>query len=113
MASRKQQQQGETGWTAVPNWVLLHPDLGRVDIMVYLALAYRADNKERTCWPSHRQIMADARLGANKRPLITSLRRLEEVGAICVSKRTGYANLYYLPKSEPRPDGTLGGGVAD
>lgn len=106
-------QQGETGWTSIPNWVLRHPDLGRIDLMVYLALAYRADNLERTCWPSHKQIMADARLGSDKHPLITSLRRLEEIGAICISKRDGYANMYYLPKSEPRPDGGLGDGTSD
>ena len=92
MANDKQ----PTGFTKIPNWILLHPDLGRIDLHVYLTLAYHADNKTRTCWPSHKLIMAETRIGG-LRHLKTSLRRLEQVGAVVINSRKGYANGYYLP----------------
>lgn len=91
------------GWTYIPNWVLMHPDLGRVDIAVYLALAYHADNETRECWPGHKLLMAEARVGG-ERHLRTSLRRLEEVGAVVITKRPGYPDLYRLTRRPPRDD---------
>lgn len=88
----------EQGFTMVPNWVLMHPDLGRVDIAVYLVLAYHADNQTRECHPSRKLIMAESRCGG-KRHVDTALRRLAEVGAIEVVQRPGYPNMYRLPRT--------------
>lgn len=109
----------EQGWTMVPNWVLMHPDLGRIDIAVYLVLAYHADNHTRVCHPSHKLIMAEARI-KGERHLRTSLRRLSEVGAIKVVERPGYPNLYVLlrqpmqtPQSQASSEASSMGGGQD
>ncbi|MBQ9044002.1 MAG: helix-turn-helix domain-containing protein [Eggerthellaceae bacterium] len=85
----------------VPEWVWAHPDLGKVDVMVYMTLAHHADNKTRVCWPSQKLIMAESRVG-NIRTLRTSLRRLEETGCIVVHKRHAQNDLYYLPIAPPK-----------
>ena len=93
------------GFTMIPNWVLMHPDLGRCDIAVYLVLAYHADNDTRTCYPGRKLIMAEAGMGGDhklgKRHLATCLARLEEVGAIEVCHIPGYPNRYHLPLLPP------------
>ena len=90
----------QTGFTMIPNWVLMHPDLGRVDIAVYLVIAHHADNLTRESFPGKKLIMAEAKLGSEYY-LRTSLRRLEEVGAIETGFRPGYSNRYRLPKDAP------------
>lgn len=85
------------GFVMVPKWVFAHPELTRTDREVYAALAFYADNKERTCYPSVPTIMWASKCG-NKRTVHASLERLESVGAIEIHRREGFANVYYLPK---------------
>lgn len=92
------------GFTPVPNWILMHPDLGRIDIAVYLCLAYHADNETGYCWPSVATIMGETKIG-NRETFRNSLHRLAGIGAVYVYQRTGQANLYVLPDRKlRRPD---------
>ena len=85
------------GFVMVPKWVFAHPELTRTDREVYAALAFYADNKERTCYPSVQTIMWAAKC-SNKHMVHDSLKRLESAGAIEVHRRKGFANVYHLPK---------------
>lgn len=82
------------GFTALPNWLIDHPDVGKVDLVVYMSLARHA-NADGECWPSHRLIMAEARIG-DKRTLWRALERLAAVGAVAVEVGDGVANRYKL-----------------
>ena len=88
----------------IPTWVYTCPDLGRVDLAVYLALTYYADNETRVCWPGQKTLMAQARIG-NPRTLRNSLKRLENTGCVVVKKREGCNSLYFLPLEPPKTRG--------
>ena len=88
------------GFTILPNWVWEMKDLGRVDKLVYIALARFADNETRICWPSYTTLMYEAMVG-NRRTLKNSLKRLELTGCIEIQRRKGFANLYHLPTDPP------------
>lgn len=92
------------GWTPIPNWVLVHPDLGHVDIAVYLCLSYHADAQTGVTWPSASTIMGETKIG-NRQTLRNSLERLANVGAIDIHMRDGYPHLYFLPdRHHLKPD---------
>lgn len=103
MAKKKEKQDIPGGFIFMPKWVFLTPDLGRIDREIYLTLAFFADNKTRTCYPTIPTIMRFCRIG-NRQTVWNSIKRLEESGCVVVNRRKGCANIYYLPKRPtPKP----------
>lgn len=66
-------------FAAVPEWLLLHPDLQAIDIQVFAVLDRYAQGTKRA-WPSV-QTLAE-RLQVVDRTIQRSLRRLEQAGAV-------------------------------
>lgn len=84
------------GFVRLPKRVLLHPELGFSDKVLYSVLAAHADNKTGICWPSARLLMSEAGI-SKRRTFFNCMQRLAAVGVVQVMDRPGYTCVYRLP----------------
>lgn len=86
----------DTGFAAIPVWMLRDPAISIYAKAVYLALASRAD-RDGVCWPSQR-LMAEE-LGISETSVKAALSALQVAGAIRVRPEVterGRRNRYFL-----------------
>jgi len=84
----------EGGFTIIDNRVVLDERLTRIDKIVYVVLAFHADNEKRTAYPSLTRICKLACV--TRKPAIQSIRVLEKYGYIRTTKRSGTSTLYHV-----------------
>lgn len=81
-------------WYWVNKVVLEHPDLTASNQAVYHALAYFANNRTQSCYPTIKKISKLTHL--HKETVSKSIKRLEELGFIRVKRESGMVNEYEL-----------------
>jgi len=89
-----------TGFTAVPNWLVMTQSVNATAKMVYLVLASHAD-REGFCWPSHQTIAAEA--GVSVDTVQRALIALRGVGALSWT-RSRTSNRYRVAVGHAGPD---------
>jgi len=82
----------------IPEWVLYHASLTGADVKVYCILDRFASDSTRDCWPSIATIAE--RDGRSERRVADSLKALEAVGAIRITRRRT-SSIYTLAGNGP------------
>jgi hypothetical protein len=91
---------GRTQFAMVPTWVYMTVT-NSAALRLYVIISGKYANGERRAWPTEATLAAD--LGVTERYVRTSMKILEEAGAVVVirtTSETGRRNHYWLPMDE-------------
>lgn len=92
----------EAAYTAIPNWLILHPDVTPAALRVFAVLGTRADRQTGVCWPSHATVARES--GYSVDTVKRALTLLRDLGAIRWQQgRRGATNRYRLTLGNTPP----------